>query len=989
MAQELAEDTRTLVRSRIENYPSLGPTDQLRAAIKVIAADFYIYCERNLMIQDKISGTIVPFKPNWAQQMLVERVVDDIAHGKPVRYIILKARQMGLSTVIEALGFWWTTTHKNIKTVIIAHEVKASENLYEMFKRYFDNCHPTFQPRRKYNTKKELVFDVEENVKDQIKEHIASCTSPESCGQLHKSPGLSSQIQTLVAKEGKGRSATIHFFHGCLHKDSLVVLADGASKPIKDIVLGDKVFTSSGAIAPVTAKTMTGVKKTYKLNTWMANEPIIASADHKIFTEDGYKKLSNITSKDWIAKPKYSFEHKEMWAFDLPLLPRPQNGGTSRQSSERFMLNEDFGYLVGYYLAEGHIDKKLGRITFTYETTEKFCESINKFFPNAPKYIIEGNRKRSVFSSVFMANALNELCGRVSDKHVPLFGNQSFFKGIYRGYMDGDGSKTDAQRERAPSIHEKIARNINRIGDMRGVHGSLHYSERERYGVPSKPIWTNSFCNGKSSKYKFIDGQCFVRVKSVGVFETAETYDIEIGHPDHNFETPSGVVSNSEVAFWEAKADVVSSAIQAIPMAGNTFAFLESTANGVGGFFYDEWQFAKKGESAFKPLFFAWHEHSEYEFPADDVMIYDEEEKGLIDIFKEKGYPIASYNRKIMWRREKKKEFRSDPKKFYQEYPKDDMEAFLSSGRPVFDIGALVKMEQFAQSSLKTEPPMFGEVVRNPDETSEQKYIFNEVPKTFQDQDPTPLKIWDLPEKNEKYCIGVDVSEGILNTESSEKKNDYSAIDVTRQSDLKTVARWRGHIDPDLLGGVTFNIGTFYGTALVGVEVNNHGLTTVQHLRNKFYRNLYMRKTSEEQQFQERTALMGWQTNRKTKPIIINNLVQAIRDNDIIDLDIVFIRECMTYVRDDQGHTNAQEGMYDDTVIAKAIALQMTDFNSVNAEYAKENISKPIKRNKNATSSRTSLEEIAAGTSIRTGNVEAVRRRKAARAAHKTSRRRG
>lgn len=659
MAQELSEETRTLVRSRIDGYATLDPHDQLRAAIKVIATDFYIYCERNLMIQDKLSGQIVPFKLNWAQKLLVERVMKDISEGRPVRYIILKARQMGLSTVIEALGFWWTTTHKNIKTVIIAHETEASANLYTMFKRYFDNCHPTFQPRRKYNTKKELTFDVEDNIKEQIKEHIASCDSPETCGQLHKSPGLGSEIKTLVAKEGKGRSATIHFFHG------------------------------------------------------------------------------------------------------------------------------------------------------------------------------------------------------------------------------------------------------------------------------------------------------------------------------------------SEVAFWEAKADVVSSAIQAVPMSGNTFAFLESTANGVGGFFYDEWQFAKKGESAFRPLFFAWHEHNEYELPAEDVMVYDEEEKDLIAIFKDKGYPISSYNRKIMWRREKKKEFRSDPKKFYQEYPKDDMEAFLSSGRPVFDIGQLVKMEQYAQKMLKTDPPMFGQVIANPDTTSSEKFIFEEVPQTFQDQDPTPLKIWDLPEQKESYCIGVDVSEGKLNVESSDKQNDFSVIDVTRQSDLKTVARWRGHIDPDLLGAVAFALGTFYNTALLAVEVNNHGLTTVQRLRNMFYRNLYMRKTSEENQFQERTALMGWQTNRKTKPIIINNLVQAIRDNDIIDLDIVFIRECMTYVRDDQGFTNAQEGMYDDTVVAKAIALQMTDFNSINAEYAKEHISKPIKRNKNATSSSTSLESIAAGRIRQSTNSEAIQRRRAARAAHRSGRRRG
>lgn len=643
MAQELSEQTRTLVRSRIADYSNLTPEQQLREAIKVIAADFYIYCERNLMIQDKISGEIVPFKLNWAQKLLVKRVMDDIAHGRPVRYIILKARQMGLSTVIEALGFWWTTTHKNIKTVIIAHETEASGNLYNMFKRYFDNSHPTFQPRRKYNNKKELVFDVDDTIKEEYK------------AQGKPSPGLGSEIKTLVAKEGKGRSATIHFFHG------------------------------------------------------------------------------------------------------------------------------------------------------------------------------------------------------------------------------------------------------------------------------------------------------------------------------------------SEVAFWEAKADVVSSAIQAVPLAPNTFAFLESTANGVGGFFYDEWQFAKKGESAFKPLFFAWHEHSEYEM-AGTVDVYDDEEQELLTIFEEKGYPKESWDRKILWRREKKKEFRSDPKKFYQEYPKDDMEAFLSSGRPVFDIGELVKMEQIAQ---KAPAPTFGQILANPDTNSTQKFVFDEVPISFQDQDPTPLKIWDLPEKGEKYTIGVDVSEGKLNVDSADKKNDYSVIDVTRVSDLKTVARWRGHIDPDLLGAVVFALGTFYNTALVGVEINNHGLTTVQHLRNKFYRNLYMRETSEEHQFQERTALMGWRTDRKTKPIIINNLVQAIRDNDIIDLDVVFIRECMTYVRDDQGHTNAQEGMYDDTVMAKAIALQLTNFNSINAEYAKENIHKPVKRNTNATRSNTTLESIATGTVRRSSNLEAVQRRREARAAHKAVRRRG
>jgi hypothetical protein len=155
MAQQLSEETRTLVRSRIKNYAHLTPEEQLRAAIKVIAEDFYIYCERNLMIQDKVSGEIVPFRLNWAQKLLVDRVLLDIAEGRPVRYIILKARQMGLSTVIEALCYWWTTTHKNIKSVIIAHETEAAGNLYDMFKRYFDNAHAVpSSPAENITTKK-------------------------------------------------------------------------------------------------------------------------------------------------------------------------------------------------------------------------------------------------------------------------------------------------------------------------------------------------------------------------------------------------------------------------------------------------------------------------------------------------------------------------------------------------------------------------------------------------------------------------------------------------------------------------------------------------------------------------------------------------------------------------------------------------------------------------------------------------------------------
>jgi hypothetical protein len=202
MATELSEATRRTIISRIPNYANMLQEDAAAAAIRVIADDFDIYTERNLMIEDKDTGEVIPFRLNWAQRKLVDLVMADIAAGVPVRYIILKARQMGLSTVIEAMGFWWTTTHRNIKTVIIAHETEAVDTLYDMFKRYFDNCRIEFQPTRKYNNKKQLVFDVEDKIKEEYKE------------RGERSPGLGSSIKTMVAKEGKGRSANIKFLHG-------------------------------------------------------------------------------------------------------------------------------------------------------------------------------------------------------------------------------------------------------------------------------------------------------------------------------------------------------------------------------------------------------------------------------------------------------------------------------------------------------------------------------------------------------------------------------------------------------------------------------------------------------------------------------------------------------------------------------------------------------------------------------------------------------
>ena len=548
-------------------------TDAQKQKILDISRDFYRYAENNLWIKNKDSE-IVRFVPNRAQKALIDRVLELLSLGKPIRIIVLKARQMGLSTAIEALVYWWTATHKNVTAMIVGHEDTSSKNLYNMFKRYYDYCNPIFQPTRKYNTRQDLVFDVEDKVKEDYKRR----------GLPH--PGLGSAIKTGTARNvAAGRSDTVQILHG------------------------------------------------------------------------------------------------------------------------------------------------------------------------------------------------------------------------------------------------------------------------------------------------------------------------------------------SEIGEWENGEELVASLLQTVPLRPNTMIFLESTAKGMGNYFHKEWENASKGDSVFEPFFFPWWQHEEYELPGK-IDTYTEEELRIIDLMREAGIPESKFEPKILFRRYKQKEFKSDPKKLYQEYPSTDYEAFLASGRPRFNIEALVKMRKIAEEA----PVEYFDL-----EQDDRRAI------TAVKVDESPLKIWYQPVAGEEYVIGADVAEGL-------KDGDYSVADVIDKKTLRTVAKWRGHIDPDLFGNVLDILGRFYNNALMGVEVNNHGLTTIQRLRDLFYTNLYRRERGIDERFEEMTSKLGWKTDIRTKRLMIDYLAEAIRDEVITDFDVVFAREAMTYVLDDSGRTNAEIGTYDDTVMAKAIALQMFEWSNTNKADLKVHI---------------------------------------------------
>ena len=112
-----------------------------------------------------------------------------------MRIIVLKARQMGFSTLTEAIIFAITATRFYTDCMIVAHKDEATANLFRMSLRYYENLPEPMKPMRKASNAHELVFDKPAHYKG-------------------RRPGLGSSIKCATAGgSGVGRSATLR----CLH----------------------------------------------------------------------------------------------------------------------------------------------------------------------------------------------------------------------------------------------------------------------------------------------------------------------------------------------------------------------------------------------------------------------------------------------------------------------------------------------------------------------------------------------------------------------------------------------------------------------------------------------------------------------------------------------------------------------------------------------------------------------------------------------------
>ena len=74
----------------------------------------------------------------WAQRPFVAEIERQYNTGRPVRIIVLKARQLGISTATEAVLFLWSFFHRGTNGLVLSYEDGQAQELFQMTKLYWD-----------------------------------------------------------------------------------------------------------------------------------------------------------------------------------------------------------------------------------------------------------------------------------------------------------------------------------------------------------------------------------------------------------------------------------------------------------------------------------------------------------------------------------------------------------------------------------------------------------------------------------------------------------------------------------------------------------------------------------------------------------------------------------------------------------------------------------------------------------------------------------
>ncbi len=922
------EEAIAAQRRLLDPLTALSEDDQVRA----VGHSLLLFCAQALQVRVKDGGALWPFVLNPIQRRyrtsLRKRHLQDPRRGpdrfRGIRDLIVKPRQLGFSTFIASLFFDDGLLNPGRVSVILAHDRDIAEILLETYRLFWDHLPPSLKAGLQLSSDTKYEFEI---------------VFP---GDQTLNPPSKFVIDTEAGHPWRG--GVIHNLHACLGPDTLVIGKDGFVFPIASPPAMVRDGCGSMISVQSVAETPHVGEAALRVTTFgNAPFPLTLTRDHRVLTREFktgkpvWKRADELTKGDYIGFPITKMGECRSKVLDVP----------HRKNCIHVPATVDadrgLGALIGWYLAEGWAFRNgdllsgIGLAIHRDETAQVMAvvqPYVDAGFFTSVRVTDRANSWTThiTLHGGSFADLVVGLVGETDSKRIP----DAFFKyprpfleGLLTGLIEGDGSFVDPSRVSFCTTRPQLAVQLKRLAinmriglpSIQITDAGLRHGRREqdrwvvdffgpanvklrrmlgkplppRGGMfqayldkrPDSPRWNHGY--GRHS-WRRGDKYYWAQVKQIEEVPAPPVmYDLCLSEDPHSYCTLSGVVHNSEAAFYRDYQGFKNSYLQAVPASGN--AILETTANGQNLYYSDVMAaLEQEGDPSmpWRVVYYAWFEHPEYRRPFDPATQapLSAEEVALMGAH---GLDLQQ----IAWRRAKMREVGET---FPQEYPETLAGAFLTSGRPYFD-------QQVVAARIE----------------ALQKHPVSSVPG------PAGSTIWEPYLPGETYLLVADIAEGIDRGatrvgDPEQGGTDFCSAYVLRVRTLRVVAALHGRIPPVEFARRMDTLGRAY-RACVAPERNNHGHTVVHVLEEARYPEVY--RHLEYDAAGARFLRAGFPTDTKTRPMILDALAEVIRTGQLDCPDPRFWLEALRFHRNALGKPEALPGAHDDRVMSLAIGVYL------------------------------------------------------------------
>ena len=182
--------------------------------------------------------------------------------------------------------------------------------------------------------------------------------------------------------------------------------------------------------------------------------------------------------------------------------------------------------------------------------------------------------------------------------------------------------------------------------------------------------------------------------------------------------------------------------------------------------------------------------------------------------------------------------------------------------------------------------------------------------------------IWEEHDSSCNYLLVADVARG--------DGADYSTFHILKLETLEIVGEYQGKATPDMYANMLNQVGREFGGCMLVVENNSIGYTVLDKLIDYQYPNLYYSIKSTHEYIEQHqaevmtSAVPGFTTSMKTRPLIIAKLEEFIRNKLIKIYSSRLVNEMKTFIWKN-GKPQAMKGYHDDLIMALAIGCWVRD----------------------------------------------------------------